>query len=319
MRRYLIHKSKRKLLRKKSRGLDLGFTPIENITPIIRGRFDYDNVVPKSILKNNANNPAENGNKRVRFNDNVEEFPSMDLNRASYTASLNGGGLHLNDNFPENGGSSFGNLSRETRKTKKPQVSMRKIDDEIAWDVIVELNQAGIISDKLATMLYNPKVSVTYKLEVCKKFIEVKGHDNEMQPLIKYYTYKMHVLRNIYKRNSKEKYIYDSNQIIKYISGSKESIKNSILCELHNGSNEGALFIKDNIVSIISIVEGILQLKNQFKEYYDNDSELIKKVSKYAKILCSIMTQLERECAFGGGIINDMNNIIATCMSLMQI
>ena len=316
MRKYLRHRPKRKLSHKKSSESDLEPTPIESIAPVTRKKIDYDNVVPKLILKNNVNNSAENGNKRVRFNDNVEEFPSTNLNEASYTASLSGGRLHLDDNFPENEGLSLESLNRETRKTKKPQVNMRKIDDEITWNVIVELNQAGVISDKLAIMLYNPKVSSTYKLAVCKKFIEVKGHDNEMQPLIKYYTYKMHVLRDIYKRNSEEKYIYDRNQILRYISGNDDSIINSILGEFYNESDRDTFSIGDNIMSIISTLEGILQLKDQFEEYYKNDSELIEAVSKYAEILCSIMIEEKNEGTFNNCIIQDIDNIIEICRGL---
>ncbi len=319
MRKYLKHTTERKLSRKKSRKFDLNPIPIENTAPVTRMRIDYDNVVPKSILKDNVNNPEENSNKRVKFNDNVEEFAPMDLNEATYTASLNEEGLHLDDNFPQNGGSSIGILNGETRETKKPQVNRKRIKDDIEW-IIFELNEEGIIRDKFVDLLCNPRISATYKLAVCKRFIEVKGYEMEMQPLIEYYTYKSHVLRDTYRRNSKEKYIYDRNQILKYISGGDEEIVNSILGEFYNESDRDTFSMEDNILSIISILDGILQLKNQFEEYYNNDMELIEQVSKYAEILCAMMMiEVEREGVFSHSVIKDINKIIEVCKMLMQI
>ena len=319
MRKYLKRTTKRKLSRKKSSKFDLNPIPIENTAPVTRRRIDYDNVVPKSILKDNVNNPEENSNKRVKFNDNVEEFAPMNLNEATYTASLDEGGLHLDDNFPQDGGSSIGILNGKTRETKKPQVNMKRISDDIEW-IICELNAEGIIWDEVADLLCDPKISATDKLTVCKKFIEVKGYEMEMQPLIEYYTYKGHVLSDTYIRNSKGKYIYDRSQILKYISGSDDEIVNSILGEFYNGCNRDTFSMKNNILSIISIVDGILQLKNQFEEYYNNDMELIKQVSKYAEILCSMMMiEVKRKGVFSHNVIKDMNKIIAVCKMLMQI
>ena len=88
MREHLKHKPKRKLSQKKSSEFDLGPIPIENIVPATRGKFDYDNIIPKSILKNNVNNQEEANNKKVRFSSNVEEFPSMDFNEAGYVSYI---------------------------------------------------------------------------------------------------------------------------------------------------------------------------------------------------------------------------------------